>query len=556
MYRRLALYIFAIILICGPASEIFASDWYVANVAKSGKGSIGNPFNEIQKAIDSAEIGDVIHVAQGTYTGKLRVGYLVIDKRGLTLVGGYKDQKFGERNPFTYVTRISEDPKSKNSTFDGEYIRVTHAGSIKEHRSTTIDGFWFDRKGQNKYDDKGNLRVPSGSNIKPILTFQQPDCHVLNCVFVNSASYAVRVTGDGSSVRNCIFVNPNYAGIDVYGKGETISSGYQYPKILIDHCTFVSAWNSSSDERGAGSFIVQNGGADLTISACIFNLSNGTSSSMGYVFKDEKNFKSEKWIHFIGNSVSRMKGGIASMYVSDLTASIDVVSPDDLKETHLDSDGNDTEDPGYEFDAGWLKRYKMADQGKNLGTWYPLADVESGAFFIPSNKKLAKRGVQTEGSFPVVKGKLLSGIADVDFSNKEYREIDWATLWKDGESLVGKAVTFKAYYLGWDYSQASGFGEDKVYYMQGASEKSHKIISLRKIEAFESSEYPLKGYLRIGSKALDYIEKKARTYSADKKKASAYSFIVSGTVKKAKAKVNMGNGPQIVIDIDSIEGGE
>ena len=575
---------FLLILFSGTAK-----DWYVGT-GDNGDGSKDKPFNEIQKAIDQAAMGDVIHVTQGVFSGKLRVGYLVIDKRGLTLAGGYKDTAFSERNPFKYPTIIAEDPKSKNESFDGGFIRITKSGSVVEHQSTTIDGFWFDRMKQNGYDKKGNLSVPLSSNMKPIIEFEQMDCHILNSVFMNSANYAVRLNGDGSSVENCLFVNVNYAGIDIFGKGSKMGKGYSFSKFVIKHSTFVSAWNCCSLERGAGSFIFHSGNADITITDNIFHLSSGNSSSMGYVFKDEKNFKAEPWIHFRNNSISQMRGGIATIYMPDLSASINIDYLADLSDTHLDSSGNDEENPFFNFDKEWFKRYVSVipdedvsnkkvnmdhynqmrrmlglpldggtrERGVNLGTWYPVEHVKTGAFFTPTNDKIRKRGVQAAGPFPVVKGVLLAAASPDTTENgsaamdKEYKKIDWATLWTQGESLADQPVEFTAYYLGNDSSFTSGFGKNARLYLEGADNTTHKIIQLRKIEEFEKDDYPLKGYVKIGSEALNYLNKKARSPSSNKKQASNYSFVVRGVVKKAGDKVNMGKGPQIVIDIDSL----
>ncbi|MBN1409546.1 MAG: DUF1565 domain-containing protein [Spirochaetales bacterium] len=586
--RKYIVWVTLVIMLC--VFSLQAKDLYV-RPGSSGDGSLAKPFNEIQKAIDNAFIGDVIHVAKGVYTGKLKVGYLIIDKRGLTLVGGYKDGKFSERNPFKYPTIISEDPKSKNSSFDGAYIRVKKSGSIVDHRSTTVDGFWFDRKGQNAYDKKGNLSVPLSSNMEPVIVFEHMDCHILNCVFANTANYAVRLTGDGSSVENSLFVNVNYAGIDVFGKGDLMGEGYPHPRITIKQNTFVSVWNCCSLERGAGSFIMHSGRADITITGNIFHLSAGNEASMGYTFKDERNFNAEKWIHFMNNSVSQMRGGVATIYMTDLTASINIDAVSDLEETHLEAADNDNEAPIYKFDKAWFKRYVsvipdddpsngMVDMDlyaklkknaglpsksgiklhdKNHGTWYPFENILKGTFFNPGNDSLKGRGVLVDGDFPIMKGILISGAespedgtTDVSTADREYEKTDWETIWNEGDSMIGQAVELEAYYMGWDTLFVSGFGDKAIPYMEGADKSSHKILKLRKIAAMNKDDYPLMGYIKLGSAALDYVQKKAKKASTDKKKASSFSFVIKGVIKKAGARINFGKGPQIVIDIDAI----
>lgn len=580
------------------SAAAFAADWYVA-AGSDGEGTKDAPFDDPQRALDAAASGDVIHVVQGEYYGKLKIGYLVIDKRGLTLAGGYKDKTFTERNPFLYPTFIKPYPGSKSSSFDGGDIRVKHTTGYVDHWSTTIDGFWFDRKEQNGYGpldappDKcpGCISVPLGSNTNPVLVFENPDCHIRNCVFMNTALYAVRVTGDGSSVENNLFLNVNYCGIDVYGKGELLAKGYRFSKILVKNNTFVSAWNARSLERAAGSFIIQGGNADITVTDNIFHLSNGNSASMGYAVKDERNFQADKWIHFLRNSVSQMRGGVASVYMTDLKASANIDFLKDLRDTPWEAKENDDQNPFFQFDKEWLTHYAMAipkddpsskkvnmddfnkmrsmlglplDMGSvslggaYLARYYPLDHVKTGAFFTTANEKLKGRGLQAAGPFSIVKAAMAPKGSDAAAGAgsaagaKEYKEIDWNKLWTEGDTLIDQPVRFRAYYMGTDSSYFAMVGGKNVPYLNGADKNTHTILQLRKVEEMTTKEYPFKGFVARGSDAENYINKKARRAANDKKTASPDAFIVQGVVKKAGEKVNFGLGPQIVIAIDSI----
>lgn len=578
-----------------------AADWYVA-VGGTGEGSKEAPFDDAQRALDKAVSGDVIHVAQGEYFGKLKVGYWVIERRGLTLVGGYRDATFTERNPFKYPTVVKRHPDSKNATFEGASIRV-HSPSKPvpyDHQSTTVDGFWFDRKDENSYGDlalppdkcPGCLAVPTGSNTKPVLWFEAPDCHIRNSVFMNTALYAVRVTGDGSSIENNLFLNTNYAAIDIYGKGEKLGKGYQFPKFLIQGNTFVSAWNCCSLERGAGSFFVHNGGADVTLRGNLFHMSTGNAQSMGYAIKDEKNFKGDKWIHLLDNSFSQLRGGLATVYMTQLTASANIDFLKDLADTPWEVAGNDDENPYFELDKTWFERYVQAMPrqdpqtikvdmdgfnkmrrmlglpldagtvdlgGRYLALWYPVEHVRGGSFFRPTNPKLASRGVRAEGEFPVVRAPLLSASAAGGAStavaapppDRDYQKVEWAALWTEGEALDGKAIELKTYWTKFDSVFGSGLGKKLVPYVEGADAKSHKIALLRPIPDSDSSSTVIKAYVALGSAPLSYIESNAkRPCPANGSCDSA--FVVRGVVKKAGAKVGTGKAPQIVILVDTI----
>jgi hypothetical protein len=583
----------AVLLVLGfflvLVGEAVAADWYVMAGAKRGKGTKEAPFKGIYKATDKATSGDVIHVVQGTYHGKLKCGYVVIDKPGLTVVGGYKDGTFAERNPFLYPTTIKAHPKAKGSKFAGGYFRTKKGGKPTKHESTTIDGFWFDRKEENSYSVDGNLGVPLGSNTKPVIWFQEPDCHIRNCVFLNTALYAVRITGDENSIENCLFVNSNYCAVDLYGKSRKIGKGYPFNKMKIAHCTFFSMWNAVSLEEAAGSAIMHNGGAQVEITDNIFHLSSGNNASKGWALKDVRNFKGDQWITFNRNSVSQMRGGIYIFYDPDQTATIGIWEDiADLEETNMaEAVDNDQENPFYDLDKEWFARYvsviphedvsnkkvKMDDynkmarllgkplqdvprkMGKNMGVWYPVEHVKTGAFWKPTNEKVKKRGVQAAGPFPIVRGKLLgpatpAGEAAAEAPKRDYQEVDWDTLWTTGEKLVDKPIKLKCYYMKWDASYGAGFGKKAKPYLPGADKTTHKILALREVPEMDKGSHTIKGFMRMGSAAANYVEKRAKRSGG--RGECNFSFVVYGVVKKAGAKL-FGKVPQIIIEIDTIK---
>ena len=80
--------------------------WYVSagGSNKNDGASAATPLKNLQKAIDSAESGDIILVAEGNYLGTLDVGYIEITDKYLSLVGGYT----ADFSRFKDVDRISE----------------------------------------------------------------------------------------------------------------------------------------------------------------------------------------------------------------------------------------------------------------------------------------------------------------------------------------------------------------------------------------------------------------------------------------------------------------
>ncbi len=68
-------------------------------------GTKDKPFKDLQKAVDAAQDGAVIYVAQGNYQGKLDAGYITINKY-ISLVGGFNDD-FSKRDPIRF-SRVSQ----------------------------------------------------------------------------------------------------------------------------------------------------------------------------------------------------------------------------------------------------------------------------------------------------------------------------------------------------------------------------------------------------------------------------------------------------------------
>ncbi len=580
--RTLGSLAFVVLAVLGPAATAEAADLYVNVASNEGDGTKEKPFADIQQAVDTAVGGDVIHVAQGEYHGKLKCGFIVVDKSGLTIVGGYKDATFAERNPFTFITTVKESPDFKGTSFDGGYFQMEQGGKPTVHKSTTIDGFWFDRKGQNTYSKEGSLSVGT-SNKAPILWFESQDCHVRNCVFLNSALYAVRLKGDGSSVENCLFVNANYCGIDFHGVGEKLAKGYPFNKFKIAHNTFFSMWNADSLEEGAGTAICHAGTATAEITDNIFHLSTGVKTSMGWCVKDLRNMKADKWITFNRNSISQMRGGIYMYYDTKQTASIGVwEKPEQLKETPMaEAVDNDFENPFYELDKEWFERYvaviphedvsnkkvnmddynKMArlfgkplqdvprKPGHFMGTFYPLEHVKTGALWKPTNEKVKARGVQVAGPFPVTRAPHIAASEQASTAGREYQEIDFDTLVAKGDDFVDKAVKVKCYYEKLDQGFTAGAGKDAKHYLEGADKGNYRIILLRKVPEIDKGMPTIRGFLKNGSAGSNYFDTNCKR--AGGRGNCDFSFVMSGVVKKTGAKIS-GKGPQIVIEIDSL----
>lgn len=173
-------------------------DWFVRAGSSGGDGSKEKPFKDPYLALDKCEAGDTIHVAGGEYVGKLRAGHWVVDCPDVTMLGGY-DKEFGSRDPWKNPTLLYTPADFKGSR--GGY---TFEGS-DDHTNFVLDGFVFDKKLNNKYDPAGDLLVGE-SDKTPHLWLSRPGCVVRNCLFINGAEGAVRMTA-AQTIENCVFLN-------------------------------------------------------------------------------------------------------------------------------------------------------------------------------------------------------------------------------------------------------------------------------------------------------------------------------------------------------------
>jgi hypothetical protein len=180
------------------AAKVQGRDWFVRAGASGGDGSKEKPFRDPYLALEKCEAGDTIHVTGGEYVGRLHAGHWTIDCPNITMLGGY-DKDFQTRDPWKNPTLLYT-PESFKGTRGG----YTLEGS-DDHSNFVLDGFVFDKKFNNKYTDTGDL-MPSESDKSPHLWLSRPGCVVRNCVFVNGAEGAVRMTA-AQTIENCIFLN-------------------------------------------------------------------------------------------------------------------------------------------------------------------------------------------------------------------------------------------------------------------------------------------------------------------------------------------------------------
>lgn len=246
------------------------------------------PVKDLQKAIDMAEDGDTILVAEGNYLGNMDRGYVECGKFGnagdvgkfLKFYGGYAAD-FSERNPVKYITKIQPNASSPKS-IGAALFHITAKRAYTDKRpagEVVVDGFTFDGGEYNSYwapdpsspaSGTPNKEVLSGRLIEPganapgnalgVSTSDWRALHlsvegkvkITNCVFVNCRDYGIE-GGMGAGhieIANNVFIACRYAACQVRGM---LASGKE-DQISMDfhHNTVLFSWPRSKDFEDMG----------------------------------------------------------------------------------------------------------------------------------------------------------------------------------------------------------------------------------------------------------------------------------------------------------------
>ena len=242
--------------------------WYVCqgNGSNRNDGSREKPLKNIQKAIEMADSGDEIRVAEGNYYGLLNSGNIKIDK-GVSIIGGYSPD-FSERDVLGHRTYIQPTATS-NGSASGQgtvQIDVMQAGTLVE-----LDGLIMDRGNSIAYNPRGEgkpegvetpMMQPIGTAgvgapgvpeeqihttetaIVYIRTGAKCDITIRNCAFLNGPNFGILGSTSGTKVvvDNCIFVNIRMAAVELRGSSPVFNSVTQFT-----NNTILFAWSRMRD---------------------------------------------------------------------------------------------------------------------------------------------------------------------------------------------------------------------------------------------------------------------------------------------------------------------
>ena len=186
-----------------------ANVWYVNGSAISnGSGSMNNPFKTLNEAINSANDGDTIYIASGTYTDSNNINLNI--NKSLSLI------KWGAENPIF-------DAQSYSAIFNVDVTSLNIIGlTFKNGMSNYGGAIYFTKKisGLNLINCSFmNNSAENGGAI--YFTEEISDLNLINCSFINNNAYSGGAIYFNDTVNNMI-INSNFADNIAFGCGGAI----------------------------------------------------------------------------------------------------------------------------------------------------------------------------------------------------------------------------------------------------------------------------------------------------------------------------------------------
>lgn len=327
------------------------------------------PFKNLEAALKAAKPGDKICVAQGNYVGLRDKGYLQAPQP-VELLGGYAPD-FSIRDIVKYPTMVAPNNESAASGRKPLLsILNVPAGS-----QFILDGFIFDRGGQNAYSPKDGLIEGLGGRIlaeterpaagnstvhEPLVCFTnkvnakvEGELIIRNCVFLNG-HFGIQGGFKKGTVKvlNNVFVANKMAAIEIFGiggkkgpKGPIAKDGH----VEIAGNTILFTWSRLKDfaDMGYGIRIMTMVSYDIHDNLIGCSVLTGIDHTRGNL---------NEWVK-IDNNIIFMNKQAPLLYVEPGTSA-----------------------------AGKMERVKIADVGADLGLASCKNNTETLGEPLPLNK--------------------------------------------------------------------------------------------------------------------------------------------------------------------------
>ena len=292
-------------LVC--AASLSAADIYVSLSTGKNKndGTKEAPLKNLWKALEKAETGDVIHVAEGLYPGKATSKGTFRMEKPVSIIGGYAPD-FASRDPLSHRTLF----QAKNDSYvRGNCLGVLHLEFDKTMNAPkgfkmVLDGLIFDEGQANSYHavkgkpegfDTGMWLEGPAKNIadkqvspnrymiySATASRGEGDITIRNCAFVNGGNMAVCLAWYKGKVKieNCVFCNNRMIGATVTCSSAIPMDGPKKPragwkqevKWEFENNTVLYTWSRLNDLADMGFGVRSNTGVDAEIKDNIIGL--------------------------------------------------------------------------------------------------------------------------------------------------------------------------------------------------------------------------------------------------------------------------------------------
>lgn len=342
MKRSLVIFAVATTAFCASAKDVYVS---LSSGKNKNAGTKEAPFKNIWKAVEKAQPGDVIHVAEGNYPGKMKCGWVQLDKP-VSLVGGYSSD-FSVRDPLKHKTMFQpkNDQNDKKGSamalmridfknqkgfkmlidgliFDDGFASSYHETKGKPEGFDT--GMWLEGPAMNKLRDK----FPSANRYSLFATLgygTAGELEIRNCTFVNGSNFGVNINWFEGEVKmkNNVFCNNRMIGANVQ------SSNGQPGKVKweFENNTVLFTWSRLNDLADMGFGVRVNANVEAEIENNIIGLNVLTG------FDNTKGSGKTKKIQLDGNVFFLNRESDVQMTVSPSVAKVRVDGFEDLEGT-------------------------------------------------------------------------------------------------------------------------------------------------------------------------------------------------------------------------------
>ncbi len=355
------LMVFAAALAC--MTSLYAKDIYVSLETGKNKneGTKEAPLKNLWKAIESAEHGDTIHLAEGIYPGKMKCNWFKIDK-AVSIIGGYSSD-FSERNALKHRTMfqaLNENNDKRGNGLGVFTIEFDHSKKEPDNVDMVFDGLVFDdglaqayhpTKGKPDGVETGMWLEPpaNGGNqfasAKRYLVYSATanratgNITFKNCAFVNAGNIAVNLNWYKGKVimTNNVFCNNLMIGANVLCGNATPAVEWEFA-----NNTVLFTWSRTSELSDMGFGIRNNTGVTANIHDNIIGLNVLTG------FDNTKGDSKKKKTKLDNNVFFLNRESDVQMTISPSIAKVRVDGFEDLEGTDgIESieDNEDLKDP-------------------------------------------------------------------------------------------------------------------------------------------------------------------------------------------------------------------